>query len=57
MQGAYKEHINILQDLDVSPVEIRNKNDLQNIDGIIIPAVVKALPWENLLEPLIFMMI
>ena len=31
MQGAYKEHINILQDLDVSPVEIRNKNDLQNI--------------------------
>ena len=38
MQGAYKEHINILQDLDVSPV-------------------VKALPWENLLEPLIFMMI
>ena len=37
MQGAYKEHINILQDLDVSPVEIRNKNDLQNIDGIIIP--------------------
>ena len=37
MQGAYEEHINILQDLDVSPVEIRNKNDLQNIDGIIIP--------------------
>ena len=37
MQGAYVEHINILQDLDVSPVEIRNKNDLQNIDGIIIP--------------------
>ena len=37
MQGDYEEHINILQDLDVSPVEIRNKNDLQNIDGIIIP--------------------
>ena len=37
MQGAYEEHINILQDLDVSPVEIRNKNDLQNIDCIIIP--------------------
>ena len=37
MQGAYEEHINILQDLDVSPVDIRNKNDLQNIDGIIIP--------------------
>ena len=37
MQGAYEEHINILQDVDVSPVEIRNKNDLQNIDGIIIP--------------------
>ena len=37
MQGAYEEHINILQDLDVSPVEIRNKNYLKNIYGIIFP--------------------
>ncbi|MEG0854972.1 MAG: pyridoxal 5'-phosphate synthase glutaminase subunit PdxT [Terrisporobacter sp.] len=37
MQGAYKEHISILDDLDVEAVEIRNKEDLKDIDGLIIP--------------------
>lgn len=37
MQGAYREHINILKKLDVDAIEIRNKNDLEGIEGIILP--------------------
>ena len=37
MQGAYDEHISMLKKLDVDVVEIRNKEDLKNIDGLIIP--------------------
>ncbi len=37
MQGAYAEHISILKKLDVDVVEIRNKEDLKNIEGLIIP--------------------
>lgn len=37
MQGAYIEHISMLKKLDVDVVEIRNKEDLKNIDGLIIP--------------------
>lgn len=37
MQGAYDEHISILKKLNVHAVEIRNKKDLKDIDGLIIP--------------------
>ncbi|WP_434797302.1 pyridoxal 5'-phosphate synthase glutaminase subunit PdxT [Terrisporobacter vanillatitrophus] len=37
MQGAYEEHISILKSLNVDTIEIRNKEDLKNIDGLIIP--------------------
>lgn len=37
MQGAYAEHISILKSLEVHTVEIRNKEDLKEIDGLIIP--------------------
>ncbi len=37
MQGAYREHISMLKDLDVSILEIRNKEELKGIDGLIIP--------------------
>lgn len=37
MQGAYREHINMLKKLDIEAIEIRNKEDFENIDGIIIP--------------------
>ena len=43
MQGAYKEHINILYTLGAEPIEIRNKKDLENIDGIIIPGGANLL--------------
>lgn len=37
MQGAYREHIKILKDLHVDTVEIRNRDNLVDIDGLIIP--------------------
>lgn len=37
MQGAYEEHISILKGLEVDTVEIRNREDLKDIDGLIIP--------------------
>lgn len=37
MQGAYAEHISILKNLEVDTVEIRNKEDLKDIEGLIIP--------------------
>lgn len=37
LQGAFIEHINMLKDLGVNALEVRNKNDLKNIDGLIIP--------------------
>lgn len=37
MQGAYREHISMLKDLYVSALEIRNKEELKGIDGLIIP--------------------
>lgn len=37
MQGAYKEHIDILKRLNIDAIEIRCKKDIDNIDGMIIP--------------------
>lgn len=37
MQGAFREHINILKQLNVDAVEVRLKEQLSNIDGLIIP--------------------
>ena len=37
LQGAFKEHIEILNKLGVEGVEIRKKEDLRDIQGIILP--------------------
>ena len=37
MQGAYKEHISMLKELNIDTTEIRNKDDLLDVDGVIIP--------------------
>lgn len=37
VQGAFREHELILEKLHVDYVEIRQKKDLENIDGIILP--------------------
>jgi pyridoxal 5'-phosphate synthase pdxT subunit len=37
LQGAYKEHIEILEELGVEPVEVRSVEDLEGLDGLIVP--------------------
>ena len=37
LQGAYKEHVEILEELGVEPVEVRSVEDLEGLDGLIVP--------------------
>lgn len=37
LQGAFIEHIKMLESLSVNVCEVRNKNDLKGLDGLIIP--------------------
>ena len=37
LQGAFLEHKNILDTLGVENIYIKTKQDLENIDGIILP--------------------
>lgn len=37
LQGAFKEHIKVLEKLGIDGIEVRKKEDLENIDGIIFP--------------------
>jgi len=37
LQGAFKEHINIIKSLGHKAIEIRNAEQLNDIDGIILP--------------------
>ena len=37
VQGAFAEHITMLSKLNINTVELREKSDLKNIDGLILP--------------------
>lgn len=37
LQGAFREHIRVLHDLDAEAVEVRRPADLEGLDGLIIP--------------------
>ena len=37
MQGAYREHIKILKSLGIEAIDVRYEEDIDNIDGLIIP--------------------
>lgn len=57
IQGGVREHINHLQALGVDAVEIKKLEDLEGIDGLILPggestAIGKILRERNLLNPL-----
>ena len=58
LQGAFIEHSNILKKLEISPVEIRQRDHFSdNLDGLIIPGgestvIGKLLRDQNLLEPI-----
>ncbi|TDT70568.1 5'-phosphate synthase pdxT subunit [Hypnocyclicus thermotrophus] len=58
LQGAFIEHINILRNLNVEAIEIRKKEKLNEIDGLIIPggestAIGKLLVDLNIKDSLI----
>ncbi|MGI6120109.1 MAG: pyridoxal 5'-phosphate synthase glutaminase subunit PdxT [Desulfosporosinus sp.] len=55
LQGAFREHRLILEHLGCSVIEVRNKSDLQGINGFIIPggestAIGKLLQIDGLGE-------
>ncbi len=57
LQGAFIEHINILRELGVEAVEVRLPEDLQGLDGLIIPGgesttIGKLADTFDLTEPL-----
>lgn len=57
MQGAFEEHIQILESLGVEAVEVRLRDQLADIDGLIIPGgesttMGKMLKRYDLLEAL-----
>ncbi|MCL2222886.1 MAG: pyridoxal 5'-phosphate synthase glutaminase subunit PdxT [Oscillospiraceae bacterium] len=58
LQGAFVEHINILKELDVEPVEIRRLSHFSDdLDGLIFPggestAISKLLNESGLLAPI-----
>ncbi len=57
LQGAFIEHINILRELGVEAVEIRLPEDLEGLDGLIIPGgesttIGKLADTFELTEPL-----
>ncbi|MDN5344210.1 MAG: pyridoxal 5-phosphate synthase pdxT subunit [Clostridia bacterium] len=56
MQGAFREHIKSLAALGIQGEEIRHKNQLEGISGLIIPGgesttIGKLMVEFNLLEP------
>ena len=57
LQGAFIEHIKILQNLGVEAVEVRLSGDLEGLDGLIIPGgesttIGKLADIYGLMEPL-----
>ena len=57
VQGAFQEHIDMLESLGVNAVQVRLPEDLENLDALILPggestAMAKLLEKWNLLQPL-----
>lgn len=57
LQGAFSEHIHMLQQLDVETVEVRLAQELKNLDGLIIPGgesttIGKLAVMYQLMDPL-----
>jgi 5'-phosphate synthase pdxT subunit len=58
LQGAVREHRNLLRRLNVETVDVLNPDDLNGIDGLILPGgesttVGKLLVHYSLLEPVV----
>jgi 5'-phosphate synthase pdxT subunit len=58
LQGAFQEHCTILKRLGVEAVEVRLPEQLEDLDGLIIPggestSIGKLANWYGLMEPLV----
>jgi 5'-phosphate synthase pdxT subunit len=57
LQGAFKEHVECLNMVNVDGREVRTREDLRGLDGLIIPGgesttMAKVAERSNMLEPL-----
>lgn len=57
MQGAFIEHVKMLENLGVEAIEVRKPEELESLDGLIIPGgesttIGKMLVRFDLLEPI-----
>jgi 5'-phosphate synthase pdxT subunit len=57
LQGAFREHIEILKEMGVDAIEVRLPKDLEGLDGLIIPggestAIGKLATTYGLMDPL-----
>jgi 5'-phosphate synthase pdxT subunit len=57
LQGAFIEHVAMLRQLGVEAMEVRLPEQLEGLDGLIIPggestAIGKLAVWHGLLEPI-----
>jgi len=58
MQGAFQKHLDMIQKLDAEGLEIRTAEDLDSIDGLIIPGgestvIAKLLVKNGIINPLL----
>ena len=58
LQGAFREHVQALHRLGAEAVEVRTADDLQGLDGLIVPGgesttIDKLLDWSGLREALV----
>lgn len=57
LQGAFREHVNMLREVGVEAVEVRRKEHLDGVDGLVLPGgesttMGKLLVEWDLLEPI-----
>lgn len=57
LQGDFEAHFKALERLGAEPVEVRSAQQLESLDGLIIPGgesstMLKLIEQEGLLEPL-----
>src|SRR4051794_38013830 len=57
LQGDFEAHGRVLEREGVTPVYVRNREDLDDLDGLIIPGgesttMLKIMGYEDLLQPI-----
>lgn len=50
LQGAFREHINVIKNLGVEAVEVRTADDINSVDGLILPGGESTAIGKLLIE-------